>query len=287
MASVAFLGLGVMGAPMARHLAGAGHAVTVYNRTAAKAQAWVEAHGGRAAPTPREAAADQDVVLCCVGDDPDLKAVAEPAIAAMRTGAIFIDHTTASPGLARELFALGAARGVGVLDAPVSGGQAGAENAALTVMAGGDGETFAAAEPIMRAYAKTIVHVGEAGAGQLVKAMNQIAIAGVVEGLSEALAFGMAAGVDPEKAIAAISQGAAGSWQMNNRWKTMTQGAFEFGFAVEWMRKDLRIALSEARAVGASLPVAALVDQFYAEVEAMGGKRWDTSSLIARLRRQG
>jgi 3-hydroxyisobutyrate dehydrogenase len=285
MAQVAFLGLGVMGAPMARHLATAGHDVTVYNRTASKAQDWVAAHGGRAATDPAEAARAASCVFCCVGDDPDVRAVAEPAIAAMAPGAIFVDHTTASPALARELEAFGAARGVGVLDAPVSGGQAGAEAGALTIMAGGGEATFAAAEPVMRAYGRTIVHVGPAGAGQLVKAMNQIAIAGVVEGLAEALAFGLAAGVDPEKAIAAISQGAAGSWQMTNRWKSMVEDRFDFGFAVEWMRKDLRIALTEARAVGASLPLAALVDQFYAEVEASGGRRMDTSSLIRRLRR--
>jgi 3-hydroxyisobutyrate dehydrogenase-like beta-hydroxyacid dehydrogenase len=285
MAQVAFLGLGVMGAPMARHLAAAGHDVTVYNRTASKARDWVAAHGGRAANDPAEAARAASCVFCCVGDDPDVRAVAEPAIAAMAPGAIFVDHTTASPALARDLEAAGAARSVGVLDAPVSGGQAGAEAGALTIMAGGGEAAFASAEPVMRAYGRTIVHVGPAGAGQLVKAMNQIAIAGVVEGLAEALAFGLAAGVDPEKAIAAISQGAAGSWQMTNRWKSMVEDRFDFGFAVEWMRKDLRIALTEARAVGASLPLAALVDQFYAEVEASGGRRMDTSSLIRRLRR--
>jgi 3-hydroxyisobutyrate dehydrogenase len=283
MARVAFLGLGVMGAPMARHLAAAGHDVAVYNRTAAKADAWAAAHGGRIARDPAAAADGADFVFCCVGDDPDVRAVALPALDAMGEGAIFVDHTTASPGLARALEAAGAARGVGVLDAPVSGGQAGAEQGILTIMAGGEAAPFAAAEPVMRAYGRTIVHVGPAGTGQLVKAMNQIAIAGVVEGLAEALAFGMAAGVDPERAIAAISQGAAGSWQMTNRWKTMTEGKFDFGFAVEWMRKDLRIALGEARALGVTLPVATLVDGFYGELEADGGRRMDTSSLIRRL----
>jgi 3-hydroxyisobutyrate dehydrogenase-like beta-hydroxyacid dehydrogenase len=282
---IAFLGLGVMGAPMARHLAAAGHDVVVYNRTAAKAQAWVAAHGGAAAPTPAEAAAGRDIVALCVGNDDDVRAVALPALAALSPGALLIDHTTASPALARELAAAGAAQGVDVLDAPVSGGQAGAEAGALTIMVGGAQAAFDRAAPVLAAYGRTVTRIGEAGAGQLAKAMNQIAIAGVVQGLAEALHFGMRAGVDVEAAMAAISAGAAGSWQMNNRWRTMADGRFDFGFAVEWMRKDLGIALQEARAAGAALPVAALVDQFYAEVVAMGGARWDTSSLIARLER--
>lgn len=285
MTKIAFLGLGVMGAPMARHLAAAGHDVVVYNRTAAKAQAWVAAHGGAAAPTPAEAAAGRDIVALCVGNDDDVRAVALPALAALSPGALLIDHTTASPALARELAAAGAAQGVDVLDAPVSGGQAGAEAGALTIMVGGAQAAFDRAAPVLAAYGRTVTRIGEAGAGQLAKAMNQIAIAGVVQGLAEALHFGMRAGVDVEAAMAAISAGAAGSWQMNNRWRTMADGRFDFGFAVEWMRKDLGIALQEARAAGAALPVAALVDQFYAEVVAMGGARWDTSSLIARLER--
>lgn len=285
MAKIAFLGLGVMGAPMARHLAGAGHDVTVYNRTAAKADAWVAAHGGRAAPGPAEAAAGCEIVALCVGNDDDVRAVARPALAALAPGALLIDHTTASPALARALAAAGAARGIDVLDAPVSGGQAGAEAGTLTIMVGGVEPAFARATPVLAAYGRTVTRIGDAGAGQLAKAMNQIAIAGVVQGLAEALHFGMRAGVDVEAAMAAISAGAAGSWQMNNRWRTMAEGRFDFGFAVEWMRKDLAIALQEARSAGASLPVAALVDQFYAEVTAMGGARWDTSSLIARLER--
>jgi 3-hydroxyisobutyrate dehydrogenase-like beta-hydroxyacid dehydrogenase len=285
MAKIAFLGLGVMGAPMARHLAAAGHDVTVYNRTAAKAEAWVAAHGGRAATTPAEAAAGCEIVALCVGNDDDVRAVALPALEAMAPGALLIDHTTASPSLARELAAAGAAKGIDVLDAPVSGGQAGAEAGTLTIMVGGAEGAFDRASPILAAYGRTVTRIGEAGAGQLAKAMNQIAIAGVVQGLAEALHFGMRAGVDVEAAMAAISAGAAGSWQMNNRWRTMAEGRFDFGFAVEWMRKDLAIALQEARGAGASLPVAALVDQFYAEVTAMGGARWDTSSLIARLER--
>lgn len=285
MTKIAFLGLGVMGAPMARHLAAAGHDVVVYNRTAAKAQAWVAAHGGAAAPTPAEAAAGRDIVALCVGNDDDVRAVALPALAALSPGALLIDHTTASPALARELAAAGGAQGVDVLDAPVSGGQAGAEAGALTIMVGGAQAAFDRATPVLAAYGRTVTRIGEAGAGQLAKAMNQIAIAGVVQGLAEALHFGMRAGIDVEAAMAAISAGAAGSWQMNNRWRTMADGRFDFGFAVEWMRKDLGIALQEARAAGAALPVAALVDQFYAEVVAMGGARWDTSSLIARLER--
>lgn len=285
MARIAFLGLGVMGAPMARHLAAAGHDVVVYNRTAAKAQAWAAAHGGAAAPTPAEAAAGRDIVALCVGNDDDVRAVATPALGAMAAGTLLIDHTTASPALARELAEAGGGRGIDVLDAPVSGGQAGAEAGTLTIMVGGTQAAFDRAAPVLAAYGRTVTRIGDAGAGQLAKAMNQIAIAGVVQGLAEALHFGLRAGVDVEAAMSAISAGAAGSWQMNNRWRTMADGRFDFGFAVEWMRKDLAIALQEARSAGAALPVAALVDQFYAEVVAMGGSRWDTSSLIARLER--
>jgi len=281
---VAFLGLGVMGFPMAGHLKAAGHAVNAWNRTAAKSEDWARRHGGTAADTIEAAARDAEFVFLCVGDDPDVRAVAEPALAVMEPGAILVDHTTASPALARELAETCAAKGVGFLDAPVSGGQAGAEAGQLTVMCGGDERHFRAAEPIMAAYAKAVSLVGPAGAGQLAKCVNQICIAGVVQGLAEGLNFAQAAGLDPETVIGAISQGAAQSWQMENRWETMARDAFEFGFAVDWMRKDLRIALAEARRNGAPLPAAALVDQFYADVQAMGGGRWDTSSLIARLR---
>jgi len=287
---VAFLGLGVMGYPMAAWLRRAGHDVTVYNRTSAKAEAWVEAHAGRAAATPAEAAANADIVFTCVGDDPDLRAVVlEPggALAAMRPGSIFVDHTTASAGVAREIAAAGRERGVQCLDAPVSGGQAGAEQGKLTVMAGGDAAAFARAEPVIGAYAQSVALLGPAGAGQLTKMVNQIAIAGVVQGLAEALNFAIQAGLDPATVVGVISKGAAQSWQMENRWQTMVEGKFDFGFAVEWMRKDLRICLQEARSNGAELPLAALVDQFYADIVSMGGKRWDTSSLIARLNRAG
>ncbi len=282
----AFLGLGVMGSPMARHLKARGHEVTVYNRTAAKAEAWVAAHGGRSAPTPQAAAEGQDIVFCCVGNDADLRAVAlgpEGAFAAMGRGTLFVDHTTASAEVARELSAAARAAGFDFLDAPVSGGQAGAENGQLTVMVGGEAEAFARAEPVIMSFARACRLLGPAGAGQLAKMMNQICIAGVVQGLAEAMHFGRRAGMDVEAVIEVISKGAAQSWQMENRYKTMNAGKFDFGFAVEWMRKDLGIALDEARGNGAQLPLTALVDQFYADVVAMGGRRWDTSSLIARL----
>jgi 3-hydroxyisobutyrate dehydrogenase len=288
MAKVAFLGLGVMGFPMAGWLARKGHDVTVYNRSAEKAQRWCKDHAGRAAPTPAAAAAGAHIVFSCVGDDPDLRAVAlgaDGAIAAMSPGSIYVDHTTASAEVAREIEAAGAARGVQCLDAPVSGGQAGAEQGRLTVMVGGAAEPFAIAEPVIRSYAHNVRLLGPAGSGQLTKMVNQIAIAGVVQGLAEALNFARRAGLDVATVVDVISKGAAQSWQMENRWKTMNEGKFDFGFAVEWMRKDLRICLQEARNNGAELPVAALVDQFYADVAGMGGTRWDTSSLIARLNR--
>ena len=288
MANVAFLGLGVMGFPMAGWLAKKGHDVTVYNRTAAKAEKWCKQHGGKMAATPGEAAADADIVFSCVGDDPDLRAIALGSggvIAAMRKGSIYVDHTTASADVAREIAAAGAKRGIPCLDAPVSGGQAGAENGKLTVMVGGDAEAFATAESVIRSFAQAVRLLGPAGSGQLTKMVNQIAIAGVVQGLAEALNFARKAGLDVAAVIDTISKGAAQSWQMENRWKTMNDGKFDFGFAVEWMRKDLRICLQEARNSGAELPLAALVDQFYADVVGMGGKRWDTSSLIARLNR--
>lgn len=289
MAKVAFLGLGVMGFPMAGHLVvKGGHEVTVYNRTAAKAQAWADKFGGRTAPTPREAAAGQDFVMACVGNDDDLRAVtigADGAFAAMSPDAIFVDHTTASAEVARELDAEARRRGFHFVDAPVSGGQAGAENGVLTVMCGGDEAAYARAEAVIASYARMCKRLGSAGAGQLTKMVNQICIAGLVEGLSEAIHFAKKAGLDVNAVIETISKGAAQSWQMENRHKTMAEGRFDFGFAVEWMRKDLAICLAEARRNGASLPVTSLVDAFYAEVEAMGGKRWDTSSLIARLER--
>jgi 3-hydroxyisobutyrate dehydrogenase len=288
MANVAFLGLGVMGYPMAGWLARKGHGVTVYNRTAQKAERWCKQFGGAAAATPAAAAEGAEIVFSCVGDDPDLRTVAlgaDGAIAAMRAGAIFCDHTTASADVAREIAAAGRERGVHCLDAPVSGGQAGAENGKLTVMVGGEPGSFATAEPVIRSYAQTVRLQGPAGSGQLTKMVNQIAIAGVVQGLAEALNFARKAGLDVATVIETISKGAAQSWQMENRWKTMSEGKFDFGFAVEWMRKDLRICLQEARNNGAELPVAALIDQFYADVVGMGGKRWDTSSLIARLNR--
>jgi 3-hydroxyisobutyrate dehydrogenase len=288
MANVAFLGLGVMGFPMAGWLARKGHTVTVYNRTAAKAERWCTQYQGKAAPTPAAAAQGAEIVFSCVGDDPDLREIALGAggvIAAMQSGAIFCDHTTASADVAREIAAAGSKRGVHCLDAPVSGGQAGAENGKLTVMVGGDAAAFATAEPVIRSFAQAVRLIGPAGSGQLTKMVNQIAIAGVVQGLAEALNFARKAGLDVATVIDTISKGAAQSWQMENRWKTMNDGKFDFGFAVEWMRKDLRICLQEARNNGAELPVAALVDQFYADVVGMGGKRWDTSSLIARLNR--
>jgi 3-hydroxyisobutyrate dehydrogenase-like beta-hydroxyacid dehydrogenase len=285
---VAFIGLGVMGFPMAGWLAKAGHEVTVYNRTGSKADAWVAEYGGTAAATIADAAANADYVLSCVGDDPDVREVVLGTggiMESMASGGVFVDHTTASAGVARDIAKAGEAKGIGCIDAPVSGGQAGAENGQLTIMCGGDESAYARAEPIMDAYAKSVRLLGETGAGQLTKMVNQIAIAGLVQGLSEALNFASAAGLDEAAVIDVISKGAAQSWQMENRWETMAAGEFEFGFAVEWMRKDLRICLQEARNNGAELPVAALVDQFYADVEGMGGRRWDTSSLIARLNR--
>jgi 3-hydroxyisobutyrate dehydrogenase len=289
MAKVAFLGLGIMGYPMAGHLKNkGGHEVTVYNRTAAKAEKWVAQHGGRAAATPKAAAAGQDFVLCCVGNDNDLREVTlgpDGAYHGVRKGAAFIDHTTASAEIARELHAEARTRGFDFIDAPVSGGQAGAENGALTVMCGGDPEAYARAEKVIAAYARMCKLLGGPGAGQLTKMVNQICIAGLVEGLSEGIHFAKKAGLDVDAVIETISKGAAQSWQMENRYKTMMAGKFDFGFAVDWMRKDLAICLGEARKNGANLPVAALVDQFYAEVQKMGGRRWDTSSLIARLER--
>jgi 3-hydroxyisobutyrate dehydrogenase len=286
MARVAFLGLGVMGAPMAGHLARAGHDVTVYNRTSAKADAWVAKHGGRAAATPREAVAGAEFVMACVGNDDDLRGVClgpDGAFAGMATGSVFVDHTTVSASVTRELHDMSASQGIGFVDAPVSGGQAGAENGVLSVMCGGDSDPYARAEPVIAAYARICRRLGESGSGQLAKMMNQIAIAGLVQGLAEAMAFGQKAGLDGAAVVEVISQGAAGSWQMVNRHKTMLEDRFDFGFAVDWMRKDLGICLDTASEIGARLPVTALVDQFYGDVQAMGGGRWDTSSLLRRL----
>jgi 3-hydroxyisobutyrate dehydrogenase len=287
MAKVAFVGLGVMGYPMAGHLkAKGGHDVTVYNRTAAKAEKWVAQYGGKSAATPKAAAEGQDFVMACVGNDNDLHEVMlgkEGVFAGMRKGAIVVDHTTASAAIARALYAEAKQRGFDFVDAPVSGGQAGAENGALTVMGGGDAGPFAAAEKIIAVYARACNLLGDSGSGQLAKMVNQICIAGLVQGLAEGLNFAMKAGLDIEKLIATISKGAAQSWQMENRYKTMVAGKFDFGFAVDWMRKDLAICLDEARRNGAQLPVSALIDQLYAQVQAMGGRRWDTSSLIALL----
>ena len=288
MAKVAFLGLGVMGGPMAGHLAKKGHAVTVYNRTAAKAEAWVGANGGGHAATPRQASEGAEIVFACVGNDHDLRAVVlgeDGALAGMSPGAVFVDHTTASAEVARELAGAADAAGLGFIDAPVSGGQAGAENGVLTVMCGGDAATYAKVEAAIGSYARACRLMGPAGSGQLTKMVNQICIAGLVQGLSEGVHFAKRAGLDVEAVLDVISKGAAGSWQMENRGRTMNAGAFDFGFAVDWMRKDLGILLDEARRNGAKLPVSALVDQFYAEVQAMGGNRWDTSSLVARLER--
>ncbi|KGJ01832.1 NAD(P)-dependent oxidoreductase [Paracoccus sphaerophysae] len=288
MAQVAFLGLGVMGFPMAGHLAAAGHDVTVYNRSGQKAADWVARHGGRAAPTPREAAEGAAFVMTCVGNDDDLRQVClgrDGAFAGMAPGAIFVDHTTVSARVTRELAAVAHQAGLGFVDAPVSGGQAGAENGQLSVMCGGTEADYAAAEPVIAAYAKICRRMGDVGAGQLTKMANQIAIAGLVQGLAESLSFAEKAGLSIPEVVEVISQGAAGSWQMQNRYKTMAEGKFDFGFAVDWMRKDLGICLATADETGASLPVTALVDQFYKEVQAMGGGRWDTSALIARLRR--
>ena len=288
MAKVAFIGLGVMGYPMAGHLrVKGGHEVTVYNRTAAKAQAWAAQFGGRAVATPREAALGQDVVFACVGNDDDLRQVTigpEGAFAGMAAGAIFVDHTTASADVARELHAAASAAGFGFIDAPVSGGQAGAENGVLTVMCGGDAPVYARAEPVIAAFARACRLMGPSGAGQLTKMVNQICIGGLVQALAEGVHFAQAAGLDVEAVIEVISKGAAQSWQMENRYRTMNEGKFDFGFAVDWMRKDLSICLEEARRNGAQLPVTALVDQFYAEVQKLGGGRWDTSSLLARLK---
>ena len=288
MAKVAFIGLGVMGYPMAGHLkVKGGHEVTVYNRTGAKAQAWAAQFGGRAAATPREAALEQDVVFACVGNDDDLRQVTigpDGAFAGMSAGAIFVDHTTASVDVARELHAAALAAGFGFIDAPVSGGQAGAENGALTVMCGGDASVYAKAEPLIAAFARACRLMGPSGAGQLTKMVNQICIGGLVQALSEGVHFAQRAGLDVEAVIEVISKGAAQSWQMENRYRTMNEGKFDFGFAVDWMRKDLAICLEEARRNGAQLPVTALVDQFYAEVQKIGGARWDTSSLLARLK---
>ncbi len=283
---LAFLGLGVMGGPMAAHLAKAGHPLAVFNRTPSKAEAWCAEHGGRVAATPAEAARGADFVFACVGDDPDVREVAlggTGAFAGMDAGAVFVDHTTTSARLARELAAAAQERQLGFLDAPVSGGQAGAEQGILTVMVGGDEASFARALPLIESYARSVQRLGPAGSGQLAKMVNQICIAGLVEGLSEGLHFARAAGLDPSAVIDVISKGAAQSWQMENRSGTMLEGRFDFGFAVQWMRKDLGIALAEARRNGAQLPVTELVDRFYAEVQAMGGNRWDTSSLFARL----
>jgi 3-hydroxyisobutyrate dehydrogenase len=289
MAKVAFIGLGVMGFPMAGHLRTRGrHDVTVYNRTREKADKWVTAHGGRAAATPRAAAEGAEFVFSCVGNDDDLRSVAlgeAGAFAGMQRGAVYIDNTTASATVARELAAAAGERGVGFLDAPVSGGQAGAENGQLTVMVGGDPAIFERAKPVIDAYAKMVGLMGPAGAGQLTKMVNQICIAGLVQGLAEGIHFAKKAGLDVAEVIAVISKGAAQSWQMENRYKTMDAGKFDFGFAVDWMRKDLAICLAQARETGARLPVAALIDQFYADIQAIGGRRWDTSSLIARLER--
>ena len=287
MARCAFLGLGVMGFPMAGHLARAGHDVTVFNRTASKAERWAATFAGAAAPTARAAAAEAEVVFTCLGDDGDVRAVVygeEGALAGLAPGAVLVDHTTASATLARELAAAAADRGAGFVDAPVSGGQAGAENGVLTVMCGGAAASFAAAEPVMAAYGRSVRRLGEVGAGQLTKMVNQICIAGLLEGLAEAVNFAQSAGLDTDAVVDVISKGAAQSWQMENRWHTMVKDDFDFGFAVNWMRKDLAICLEEARRNGAPLPVTALVDQLYRQVQQAGGARWDTSSLVYNLR---
>ncbi len=288
MAKVAFLGLGVMGFPMAGHLAAKGHEVTVYNRTFAKAEAWTQKHKGKAAKTPREAAAGQEIVFCCVGNDDDLRSVVmgpDGAFAGMGKGTIFFDNTTASADIARELHAEGKKLGIDFIDAPVSGGQAGAENGQLTVMCGGDAAPFERAKPVADAFSKAVTLIGPSGAGQITKMMNQMCIAGIVQGLAEALNLGQRAGLDMEKALGAISKGAAQSWQMENRWQNMVAGKFDYGFAVDWMRKDLGIALAEGKRQKAAMPLVALVDQFYERVQARGGGRWDTSSLIQPLQK--
>ena len=290
MAKVAFLGLGVMGYPMAGHLAKAGHEVTVYNRTTAKAEAWVGEYGGTSATTPKAAADGCDFVMACVGNDDDLRSVClgeYGAFTGMASGSIFVDHTTVSAAVTSELYEAAGKTGIGFVDAPISGGQAGAENGVLSVMCGGDADTYAKAEPVIDAYARICRRIGESGAGQLTKMCNQIAIAGLVQGLSEALHFAEKAGLDGRAVVEVISQGAAGSWQMSNRYETMLDDQFNHGFAVDWMRKDLGICLNTANDTGASLPVTALVDQFYKDVQKLGGGRWDTSSLIKRLRAMG
>ena len=281
---IGFAGLGVMGAPMARHLVGAGHEVTGFNRSHAKAQAWAQATGGRAAETVAEAADGAELFILCVGNDDDVRQVTGQALERLAPGAVIVDHTTTSAKVAREISEAATAVGRTFLDAPVSGGQAGAENGQLSVMVGGDADALARAEPALRAYSKAIQHMGRSGSGQLTKMVNQIAIAGVVQGLAEAVHFAQVAGLDTDAVYEAVSKGAAQSWQMDNRWKTAAKGEFDFGFAVDWMRKDLGLVLDEARANGARLAQTALVDQFYAEVQALGGNRWDTSSLAARLR---
>ena len=283
---IAFAGLGVMGAPMARHLVAAGHDVAGFNRTIAKAEAWAAATGGEAAATIGEAAQGAELLLLCVGDDDDVRAVVTEALPHLAAGAVIVDHTTTSAKLAREMAELAKGRGRRFVDAPVSGGQAGAESGQLSVMAGGDADALARAEPALKAYSKAIKHMGPAGSGQLTKMVNQIAIAGVVQGLAEAVHFAQTAGLDTDAVYEAVSKGAAQSWQMDNRWKTAARGEFDFGFAVDWMRKDLGLVLDEGRSNGAKLALTALVDQFYAEVQDMGGNRWDTSSLAARLQRR-
>jgi 3-hydroxyisobutyrate dehydrogenase-like beta-hydroxyacid dehydrogenase len=285
--TVAFLGLGVMGHPMAGHLARAGHRVTAFNRTAAKAQAWAVEYGGRTAATPREAAQGASIVFACVGNDDDLRSVVlgeQGALAGMAAGAVFVDHTTASAAAARELYAEAKSRGLHFVDAPVSGGQAGAVNGALTIMCGGDRAAFDAIAPVAMAMAKAVTRIGESGAGQLAKMVNQVCVAGVVQGLAEGIAFGQRAGLDMKLVLEVIGKGAAQSWQMDHRGPTMVEDQFDFGFAVDWMRKDLGLVLDEARRNGARLPLTALVDQFYADLQAQGGRRWDTSSLIRRLK---
>ena len=289
MSKVAWIGLGVMGYPMAGHLKAGGHDVTVFNRTREKAERWVAEHGGRLAATPAEAAEGADFVFACVGNDKDLRDVTlgpDGAYDALKPGAVFVDHTTASATIARELHEAARDRNAGAIDAPVSGGQSGAETGTLTVMVGGDDADFAKAKPVIETYARAVNLIGPSGSGQLTKMVNQICIAGLIQGLAEALHFGLRAGLDMEKVIATISKGAAQSWQMDNRWQTMIEGEFDHGFAVDWVRKDFSICFDEARQNGASLPVTTLVDQFYADVQEMGGQRWDTSSLIARLERK-
>ncbi|MEP2715673.1 NAD(P)-dependent oxidoreductase [Pseudophaeobacter sp.] len=287
MAKIAFLGLGVMGYPMAGHLKSAGHEVSVYNRTTAKAEAWAKAHGGSFGATPREAVEGAEFVMACVGNDDDLRSVClgpDGAFSGMAAGSVFVDHTTVSAKVTRELYEAGAEAGVAFVDAPISGGQAGAENGVLSVMCGGDAEVYDRAEPVIDAYARICRRIGDSGAGQMTKMCNQIAIAGVVQGLSEALHFADKAGLDGRAVVEVISQGAAGSWQMSNRYETMLDDHFDHGFAVDWMRKDLGICLDTANETGASLPVTALVDQFYKDVQKLGGGRWDTSSLLKRLK---